>query len=167
MIAPRKKLWSTPKEVIDKAIECLDLSSDDVVYDLGAGDGRFIVSAARKTDAKCIGVEIDEERVNEIKQCILDTFSEEPMRCQIVHGNALDVDLSNASAFFLYLVPRGLRIVLPIIQKIQRRNIRVVTYMSPLPGIEPVAVHKISPQSQPDAEWPLFVYNISNNIDSD
>lgn len=49
MLAPRKKLWSTPQEVLEKAIELLDIKSTDVVYDVGAGDGRFIIECHQRT----------------------------------------------------------------------------------------------------------------------
>ena len=42
MLAPRKKLWSTPVEVIDKALELLSPKEEDVLFDIGAGDGRFL-----------------------------------------------------------------------------------------------------------------------------
>jgi hypothetical protein len=42
MLAPRKTLWSTPLEVIDKAIEKLNITSNDIVYDIGAGKENFI-----------------------------------------------------------------------------------------------------------------------------
>jgi len=52
---------------------------------------------------------------------------------------------------WLYLVPRGLRIILPIIKNItNKKNIRIVSFMNPLPDSEPLEVHKISPSTQPD-----------------
>lgn len=43
MLAPRNKLWSTPLSVIDEAISALEITSSDIVFDIGAGDGRFLV----------------------------------------------------------------------------------------------------------------------------
>jgi len=164
MLAPRKKLWSTPIEAIQKAIECLNLTGDDIVYDIGAGDGRFIISAASSSEAICIGIEIDKQRVDDIQIHIDDIFGLEYDRCSVIHGNALEIDLTPATAFFLYLVPRGLRIILPIIKNIaKKKNIRIVSFMNPLPDLEPLEVHKISPSTQPDAQWPLFVYKLTND----
>ena len=133
MLASRKKLWSTPLEVVDRAIDLLEINSSDTVVDIGAGDGRFMVRCVERTEAsKVIGVEIDEERGNEAAAKIVDAGLED--RCDLIIGNALDQDYaaSGGTAFFLYLIPRGLRIVLPILQAIPRR-IRVVTYISPFP----------------------------------
>lgn len=154
-------------EVIHKSIDCLQLTEDDVVYDIGAGDGRFILTVALNTKAKSVGIELDEERVQFIRERINELSLSSNNKCRVIADNALDVDLSEATSFFLYLVPRGLRIVLPLIRKIPRDNIRVVTYMSPFPsdgdgGIEPVAIHKVSPEAQSDAQWPLFVYTFNN-----
>ena len=57
MLAPRKSLWSTPIEVIDKAIEQLSITSTDIVYDIGAGDGRFLIRCVENTTvSQCIGI---------------------------------------------------------------------------------------------------------------
>lgn len=160
MIAPRKKLWSTPLEVIDCAIELLDLQNDDVVYDLGAGDGRFLMRCIEKSTANCVGVEIEYERFKEAVSEI-EKQGISPHRCKMLHANALEVDFSKASAFFLYLVPRGLRIIFPLILKSveeNNRTVKIVTYMSPLPDISPFQIVKVSTLSHPEAEWPLYFY---------
>ena len=84
----------------------------------------------------------------------------------MVINNALLEDYSNGTAFFLYLVPRGLRIILPILQNLattKQVSLRCVTYMSPFPtsnGVILIEVSKISTESHPDAKWPLYIYNI-------
>lgn len=62
MLAPRKKLWSSPAEIIEKAIEILDLKESDICYDIGAGDGRFLQHLCQNTSGRCVGVEICQER---------------------------------------------------------------------------------------------------------
>lgn len=158
MLAPRKKLWSTPTEVIDEAIQLLQPTSTDLVYDIGAGDGGFIIRCAQVTNATCEGVEIDESRaqeaITEIEARKLD-----PTRCRMVCGNALDIDYSKGTAFFLYLVPRGLRLIYPALQVIPHK-IRVVTYMSPLQSLEPDRVVRVATAAHPEAQWPLYYYEL-------
>ena len=151
MLAPRNKLWSTPMEVIERAIELLQLDKvegkggeegeggDDVsisrhvVWDIGAGDGRFLIRCAETTTARCIGVEIDEERGQQARTAIQEKgFDDE--KCRLIIGNALEQDYSEGTAFFLYLVPRGLRIVLPLLRQIPRK-LKVVCYMSGFPEV--------------------------------
>ena len=60
MLAPRKKLWSSPDVAVDAAVRLLRPLPTDVVYDIGCGDGRFLVTCALLCGCKCIGIEIDE-----------------------------------------------------------------------------------------------------------
>ncbi len=159
MLAPRKKLWSTPIEVIDQAISLLNPLIGELTYDIGAGDGNFIIRCAENTDSNCVGVEIDEERSNEAKKNIADHNLEED-KCKIICGNALEYNYSDGVCFFLYLVPRGLRIILPHLQSIGH-PIRVVTYMAPLPGVEAISIIKVGTASHPEAQWPLYYYELN------
>lgn len=65
MLAPRKKLWSSPDVAVDAAVRLLRPLPTDVVYDIGCGDGRFLVTCALLCGCKCIGIEIDEDRAKE------------------------------------------------------------------------------------------------------
>ena len=89
MIAPRKKLWSTPPEVIEAAIHHLNLSDRDILYDIGAGDCRFIQECHNSSGACCIGVEIDVERSDAARQNIID-LGYSDSQCSVITGNALD-----------------------------------------------------------------------------
>lgn len=166
MLAPRKKLWSTPMEVVDTAIDLLKIDPEkDNVMDIGAGDGRFMVRCSERTSARVVGVEIDEERGQEalakISAANLNTA------CELIIGNALEQDYSTYNIFFLYLIPRGLRIILPILQAIPHK-IRVVTYISPFPDdvqpIETIRVKSVA-HAESGVEWPLFVYELNGDSD--
>jgi hypothetical protein len=152
-------------EVIQKAVELLHVETDDIVFDVGCGDGRFVCALGALAICKAvIGVEIDEQRGTEAKERIVALGLEGSS--QIIIGNALEQDYSNGTAFFLYLVPRGLRILLGIIRKIPRANIKVVTYMSPFgEGVEPDDIVKVNvAQHGADSSWPLYVYNIKGSV---
>lgn len=170
MLAPRKSLWSTPIEVIDKAIEQLNISSTDIVYDIGAGDGRFLIRCVETTSVlNCIGVEIDEERAMLAIKNIKDKGDSIEKRCKMVINNALNEDYSDGTAFFLYLVPRGLRLILQMLQNVANTKqivLKCVTYMSPFPtteGAKLIEINKISTSTHPDAKWPLYTYHITPN----
>ena len=55
----------TPQEVVDKMLELAEVKKDDVVYDLGCGDGRIVVTAAKKYGCKAVGFDIDPQRIKE------------------------------------------------------------------------------------------------------
>ena len=157
MLAPRKKLWSTPSEVIDRALELLNPKEGDVVYDIGAGDGRFLLRAACTSSARCVGVEIDDVRGNEALEAIKEA-GYGPEKCELIIGNALEQDYTSGTLFFLYLIPRGLRIILPYLQGL-KKQIRVVTYMSPFPEeVTPTQTVKVATANHEGADWPLWVY---------
>jgi hypothetical protein len=80
----------------------------------------------------------------------------------MICGNALEQDYSTGTVFYLYLVPRGLRIILPILKSIGR-PLRVITYMAPFPEEEkPIRQIKCTNEAHPDAQWPLYLYHINN-----
>src|SRR5512146_108847 len=55
----------TPQAVVDAMLKLANVTKDDVVYDLGCGDGRIVVTAARKYGARGVGVDLDPERIKE------------------------------------------------------------------------------------------------------
>ena len=63
MLAPRKKLWSSPELVLDKALEMLKIEETDVVYDIGCGDGRY-AKYITKYVKKYVGVDIRDESLS-------------------------------------------------------------------------------------------------------
>lgn len=78
----------------------------------------------------------------------------------MITGNALEQDYSTATVFYLYLIPRGLRIILPVLKALGK-PLRVITYMAPFPESEtPVETFQVTSTKHPDAQWPLFLYDI-------
>jgi len=123
MLAPRKKLWSTPSSAIDIALEFAKLDSTDVVYDVGCGDGRVLIQMASLSCCKhFVGIEISQERADEASTNIQEAKESNAIPSDvtitIICANALDttiIDYSKATVIFLYLVPRGLRLIKDIV----------------------------------------------------
>jgi len=160
MLAPRKKLWTTPKDAMAKALEWLNPKEIDVVFDIGSGDGEFLLLAAQNsTPLKITGVEIEEERATNAKAMLEENGVGEG-KVSIIIGNALEQSYDSGTCFFMYLIPRGLRLILPKLRSIDH-PIRIVTFMNPLPDVEPIKVEKISTAQHPEAQWPLFYYELS------
>lgn len=131
MLAPRKKLWSTPTEAIEMAGKMVSLSLTDVLYDVGCGDGRVLVHLASTTNCQnFVGIEIDMDRAQEARENIElarteGRFRNPDVKIDIYCANALEIShYHKASVIFLYLVPRGLRIIHPILLRasIKRRH---------------------------------------------
>jgi SAM-dependent methyltransferase len=92
----------SPQEVVDKMVDLAAVKKDDVVYDLGSGDGRIVIAAAKK-GARAVGFEIDPELVKESRENIRKAGLEG--RAEIRNQDILTVDLSAASVVTMYLLP--------------------------------------------------------------
>ncbi len=93
----------TPQRVVERMLEMANVSDDDVVYDLGSGDGRFVITAAQQFGARGVGIEIDPELVRTARtKARLAGVSDQ---VTFWEGNLFDVDLHDASVVTLYLNP--------------------------------------------------------------
>jgi SAM-dependent methyltransferase len=187
MIAPRKKLWSTPDSVIEGLIDATPLSASDRVVDIGCGDGRVIlqwaahITRGRQGDEvefpSFLGVDIDSERIKQAQQLLEKHTSDgtihKSMQVSFMCANILEQPnlFMNVTVVFLYLIPRGLRIIHSMLRQaltskcnqkdadvIIQPNLRVVSYMSPLLNEQPNKVLRIDVPHQPGANWPLYFY---------
>jgi SAM-dependent methyltransferase len=116
----------TPMEVVDRMLELAEVGNEDVVYDLGSGDGRIPIRAARRFGARGVGVEIEPRLVwfsrrNAAREGVehLVTF---------LHQDALAVDLTPATVVTLYLGREGNLLLRPILRRSLRPGARVVSH---------------------------------------
>jgi SAM-dependent methyltransferase len=94
---------ATPQAVVLEMLKVAKVTSQDVVYDLGCGDGRTVITAAKLFGARGVGVDIDPERIKEstenaVKAGVTD-------RVRFVLGDLFTMDMSEATVVFLYLLP--------------------------------------------------------------
>lgn len=92
----------TPQEVVDKMIELAGVKKGDVVYDLGSGDGRIVITAAKK-GAHAVGFDVDGNLVKESRENIRKAGVQD--LAEIKQQDILTVDLSGASVVTMYLLP--------------------------------------------------------------
>jgi SAM-dependent methyltransferase len=92
----------SPQEVVDKMIELGGVKTGDVVYDLGSGDGRIVIAAAKK-GAKAVGFEIDGDLIKQSRENIRAAGVQDS--AEIRQQDILTVDLSQASVVTMYLLP--------------------------------------------------------------
>lgn len=140
----------SPYERIRQMLTVAGVKQDEVVIDVGSGDGRIVLIAASEFGARGIGIEIDENLVK-ISRAEAETRGLQE-RVKIVHANALDVDLSPADVVTLYLTDEGLRLLRPHLEHTLRPGTRVVSYVSQVPGWTPL------PESVKEAE--IWLYRI-------
>ena len=93
----------TRQVVVDAMLDLAKVSKNDVLYDLGCGDGRIVITAAKKYGATGTGVDIDPERISEAKQNAKEAGV--TSKVNFMEGNLFEMDLSKASVVTLYLLP--------------------------------------------------------------
>ncbi len=93
----------TPKPVVDRMLEMADVDENDVVYDLGSGDGRIVIRAARKYGARGVGIEIDSDLVEEARKNAQEAGVSNLVEFR--QGDLFEADISEATAVTLYLLP--------------------------------------------------------------
>jgi protein-L-isoaspartate O-methyltransferase len=92
----------TPQSVVDAMLELAAVKSTDVVYDLGSGDGRIVITAAKKYGARGVGIEIDPALVNKATENAAAAGVSD--RVRFLTQDLFKSDLSNATVVTLYLL---------------------------------------------------------------
>jgi ubiquinone/menaquinone biosynthesis C-methylase UbiE len=115
----------TPQHVVDKMLDLAQLKPGEKLYDLGSGDGRIVITAAKDYRAKAVGVEISEELYQQTRQRISDLKLDRSV--SLVHGDFLDVDLKDADVVTLYLLTETNEKLKPKLETL-RPGARVVSH---------------------------------------
>ena len=131
----------TPNDVVDKMLELADVKKTDTLYDLGCGDGRIVVAAAKKVGCRAIGYDIDPRRVKESRENVKKNQVEELVR--IEQKDIFTLDLSEASVVTLYLLPRLNVKLIPQLRKLKPGS-RIVSHDFRMKGIGPEKTVKIT-----------------------
>lgn len=103
--------------VVDKMVEVAELTPDDVVYDLGCGDGRIVITAALQSGCHGVGFDIDPERVAEARENVKLHGVEDLV--EIREQDIFAVDLSNADVVMCYLLPWMVKKLIPQLQQMK------------------------------------------------
>jgi tRNA G37 N-methylase Trm5 len=93
----------TPEEVVDKMLEVANVGPKDVLYDLGSGDGRIPITAAKRFGTKGLGVDIDPERIKEANENAQKAGVTDKVK--FIQGDLFEMNLSEATVITLYLLP--------------------------------------------------------------
>ena len=124
----------TPQNVVDKLLDAAKLTKSDVVYDLGCGDGRIVINAAKRFGVKATGFDIDPKRVAESRANVKSNGVEHLVT--IEQKDIFTVDLSPASVVTLYLLPELNVRLIPQLEKL-RPGSRIVSHDFDMEGVEP------------------------------
>ena len=116
----------TPPEVAEAMLKLAGVRKADVVYDLGCGDGRIVIMAARKFEARGTGVDISPERVREAEENALRAGVSGQVR--FIEQNLFSTDFREATVIALYLLPELNLRLRPKLLKDLRTGARIVSH---------------------------------------
>ncbi len=120
----------TPWVIVQEMLKLADIRGEDVVYDLGSGDGRLVITAAKRFGARGVGVELQSElvemaRVGAEREGVAD-------RVKFVQGDLFETDIRSASVVMLYLLPRFVTRLVPKFRAELKPGTRIVSHDYPL-----------------------------------
>lgn len=144
----------TPVEVVDRMLELAGVTSEDLIYDLGSGDGRIVVRAAERYGARGVGVDVEAYHVERGRERASAAGVDALVRFE--EADALSVDLTEATVVTMYLVPWSTRMVAEALVERVRAGTRVVSHnFAPEPAAQ---AHMTAMTDREGKEHRLYVW---------
>lgn len=144
----------TPNDVVDRMLELANVQKDDLLYDLGCGDGRIVVTAAKRFGCKAVGYDIDPERIKESLENVVKNNVGHLVT--IEQKDIFTLDLSEASVITLYLLPSLNVKLIPQLKKLKGGS-RIVSHDFRMRGVKPDEVVNLT-SSEDNAQHKIFLW---------
>lgn len=144
----------SPQTVVERMLEIGRVKPGDLVYDLGAGDGRVIITAAQKFGARGVGIEIQPDLCYKTEQKIKALGLED--RVRMVHGSAIRCDLRDADVVTMYFTTLSNEKMKPALEKMHP-GARVVSNQFPIKAWRPTEAVIIKTGN---VEHTIYLYEI-------
>ena len=145
----------TPRDVVDKMLELAQVKKDDLVYDLGCGDGRIVVTAAKRYGCKAVGFDIDPRRIKESLENV--RKNKVGHLVTIEQKDIFTLDLSDADVITMFLLPSLDVKLIPQLQKLKPGS-RIVSHSFAMGEIKPdKVVTMISEEDQSEHTIYLWI----------
>ena len=144
----------TPRKVVRKMLSLADVKKSDLVYDLGCGDGRIVVMAAKKYGCHAVGFDIDPKRVRASSENVKKNQVEALV--EIKQQDIFQLDLSRANVITLYLLPQLNVKLVPQLEKLKPGS-RIVSHDFDMKGVTPDKVVKVK-SNDGDSEHTIYLW---------
>ena len=135
---------------IRRILNFAEIKQGETICDLGCGEGRVLVTAAKEYSARGVGIEIDPIKVGLAR--MLARFKNVDQQVKIIRGNIFEFDPQDADVVYLYLTHQAMDRLFPEILKKLKPTVRIVSYRFCIRGMTP---EKVS------ADKTLFLYQLS------
>jgi ribosomal protein L11 methylase PrmA len=136
----------TPPVVVDAMLNLAQVTSEDVLYDLGSGDGRIVIAAAQQFGTYGIGIDIDPERIREANGNARKAGVNDRVRFQL--GNLFESDFRDATVVTLYLLPHLNLRLLPRLLNQLKPGTRILSYNFDIDGWQPNQIVKVESEEE-------------------
>jgi hypothetical protein len=146
----------TPPEVVVKMMEMAKVNKDSVVYDIGCGDGRIVIYAAKTFGCRGVGIDIDPVRIDECKANAKRSKVENLVRFK--QADATKVDISEATVVALYLLPESNELLRPKFEKELKPGTYVVSHNYIVPGWDKKELTSATVVDLEKTEHSVFLY---------
>lgn len=150
--------YPSPQAVVERMLTMADVKPGEMVYDLGCGDGRIVITAATKFGARAVGIEIRRDIYEQTLARVAALGLSE--RVRIVHGDALKTDLTPADVVTLYLLTSSNERLRPILEAELKPGARVVSHDFEIRGWKPEQVEKMMVEGRPHM---IYAYRMGAN----
>jgi outer membrane protein assembly factor BamB len=151
--APDAIFVPTPHDVVEKMLDLAGVKESDMVYDLGSGDGRIVIAAAKR-GARAVGYEIDPELVKLAREKVRENLVED--KASIEHEDIFTLDLSRADVICSFLYPRLMEKLIPQLEKLKPGS-RIVSHQFEMPGVKPDRVITVN-SAESGSEHKLYLW---------
>ena len=135
----------TPQPVVDRMLKMAKVKKGDVVYDLGSGDGRIVITAAKTYGSRGYGFDVDPKRIEEARKNAREAGVEDLVTFE--QKDIFTVDLSPADVVTLYLLPELNVRLIPQLEQL-KRGARIVSHDFDMRGVKPVNHVELSPPGE-------------------
>ena len=149
----------TPERVVEQMLEAAAVTKDDVVYDLGSGDGRILIAAAGQFQAKAVGIEINPTLVAETRQRVAELGLDKLITVQQAH--LLEADLSPATVVTVYLLSSSNEQLKPKFEKEINPGSRVISHDFQFRDWKPTKTIEAEGESRPHR---IYVYEMGKHL---
>ncbi len=146
----------TPMAVVDKMLELAGIDKDDILFDLGCGDGRIVITAAKRYGARGVGIDIDPQRIDESRRAAKEAGVEALVEFRI--QDVMKADIRKATAVTIYLLPESNALLRPILEDQLKPSTPVVSHNYSIPGWEDKEITYVTIQDGTGQEHTIFVY---------
>ena len=139
---PKFVKWvPTHPMLVDTFFDLAPVTSSDVVYDLGSGDGRLLFSALEKGASRCVGIDIDPDCIAKAKEEARKKGVEN--KVTFIENDVLDEDLSEATVIFVYLIQSGIAFLRLKFETELKPGTRIVIETYDVQGWKPVKIKEV------------------------